>query len=178
MKRSRLWLLALLPLGIAVCGGGDTQDGAAVEDTTQAGTVATAPATTPQEPLPEGNVSGPGTGTAMAPTAGGVMMNAVNNSGVSGAIVLAERGGAPVMVRLMGVQGPGTLQGYVHGGSCENLGGVVAPLEPITVDNTGMGSSTSNVNLALGALTDGNHVVSYHQPGGNPGAPVVCGVLQ
>ena len=176
MKRSGQWMPMLVALVLAACGGAEREG----TDTAQgAGDVATLPATAPRESLPDTNVTGAGTGTATAPTGETIKLNAVGNSGVNGEVTVQGMDGhSRVVVRVTGAKAAGAMQGHVHEGTCEKLGKPVAPLEAITVNETGMGSSTSMVNLGPADLTDGEHVVAFHQPGGKPGAAVVCGVLR
>ena len=79
-----------------------------------------------------------------------------------------------VMVQLSGPM-EGTHDGHIHMGSdCDNLGSVVVPLESVTMGADNMGSSTSTVDLDPMMVMDGNHLVAYHETGGDPGTPVVC----
>jgi hypothetical protein len=126
---------------------------------------------------------GMGTGTA-APGAGmagmtsTVAMRPVGGSGVTGEATLTEAGQqTQVMVRLMGSQAGATHQGHIHQGTCDNVGSVVAPLQPITVDGQGTGTSTSTVDVAMHAAADGQHLIAYHAAGGDPGPPAVCGEI-
>jgi hypothetical protein len=80
-----------------------------------------------------------------------------------------------VVVEVAGSQAGAVHQGQVHAGTCEALGASVAPLLPVTVDARGNGTSATTIAVAIVDLTDAPHAVSFHQAGGNPGPPVVCG---
>ncbi|CAN5640065.1 hypothetical protein BH23GEM6_BH23GEM6_14640 [soil metagenome] len=167
MKRTYLQALALpLVFLLAACPGDDRR-----VDTV--GTVDTPMAA----PGMGTGTAAPGTGT-MAGMTSTVAMRAVGGSGLSGEATLTEAGQqAQVMVRLMGSRAGATHQGHIHQGTCDNLGSVVAPLQPVTVDAQGTGTSTSTVDVAIHAAADGQHLIAYHVAGGDPGAPVVCGEI-
>lgn len=154
MKRSKLWLLAGLPLAFAAaCGGGDDDLGMA--DTTMMGDPAMTPAAAP------------------AMTENRVQMMALNNSGVTGEATFTEEG-QQTQVELMvrGAPANGTHAAHIHTGTCEAQGGVVAPLDSVAVDAGGAGSSTSTVDVALMTVMNGQHYVQAHSAAGDP---VVCG---
>ncbi|HEU0301154.1 MAG TPA: hypothetical protein VFR37_16940 [Longimicrobium sp.] len=170
MKRFRMCALAVLPLALAACGGGDQAEGGS--DTTSvmtpadSGTTATAP--------PPGDSTMPGaTGVAAA-----VTMNAVGNSGVTGQAQFMEHGPGQTMVTVtLNGQGDGARSGHIHQGTCDNPGQVVAPLQDVTLAS-GTGTSITTVSLAYGDVVNGQHVVAYHTGAGeNPGAPAVCGQI-
>jgi hypothetical protein len=50
----------------------------------------------------------------------------------------------------------------------------VAPLTPITTDASGAGEQTGEVAVPLATVMDGNHIILYHEVGGEPGNPVAC----
>lgn len=179
MKLSRWWPLLAVPLALAACGMNDTEaeeddptDGAAADSVATTGTVTAPPAAIVTTPPADSAMAG-------ASTAGtGVTLNPVGGSGVSGDMsATASGGGVTVMVSLRGAKGAGTHQGHVHTGTCDALGGVVAPLQPVTTDAGGSGSSTSTVSVPVATLMNGQHVVSYHEAGGNPGKSVACGAI-
>ncbi|HEV2146677.1 MAG TPA: CHRD domain-containing protein [Longimicrobiaceae bacterium] len=165
MKRSRLWMLALAPLALTACGGGEADaeaDREAVLKDTSAVTVSPVEGAAPADP-----------GMAM----GGentVQLNPVGNSGVSGQAMLSDMNGqTQVRVTLTGAKG--THQGHIHQGTCDSPGPPVAPLEP--VDATGGSSSTATVQVPMSTVMNGQHIIAYHEVGGNPGATIVCGSI-
>ena len=81
--------------------------------------------------------------------------------------------GTELRVTLMGAT-EGVHQGMIHSGTCDAPGEVVAQLQPLTVDATGQGEITSEVTQPLTSFMDGNHIVIYHEAGGEPGQPVAC----
>lgn len=156
MKISRL-MIAVLALGLAGC--------EAEEDDT---TVATLPAEDSVAMDPEHI---PAAGMDVPP--GGIgetlQLQPLDGSGVGGEVTVADRGEqTEVMVRLTGAPANGSHPGHVHTGTCEALGGVVQPLDPITTDGTGTGSMTTNVSVAPMTLMNGQHIVVYHGTGGRP----------
>jgi hypothetical protein len=166
MKRSRLWLAAGLPLVLAACGGGDAEmeDAAVVETADTAAMATTPPAGMPMD-----------TGMAAGGMMGGtVQMSPVGTSGVSGQAVLTDMNGqTQVVVTLTGATG--THQGHIHQGTCDAPGSVVAPLEPVTAGANA--SSTSTVAVPIATVMNGQHIIAYHEAGGEPGAPIVCGAI-
>lgn len=109
-----------------------------------------------------------------------VAMNELSGSGVSGDATVAAgeaSGQSRVVVNLRAARtASGVHQGHIHQGTCDSLGGVVVPLPPITVAG-GVGTASSSVAVDPMSVMDGNHVVAYHEAGGNPGRPVVCGEI-
>jgi hypothetical protein len=170
MNRDLMKLLAFpIMLLTVACNGDDrTADTFGTTDT-----LATTPGTGTATGAPA--MGAPGTGTGMAST---ITLQPVAGSGVSGEATLTEMGQqTQVMVRLMGSQPNATHQGHIHSGTCDNIGSVVAPLQPVQVDGQGSGTSTSTVNVSIHDASDGRHVVAYHEAGGSPGAPAVCGEI-
>lgn len=170
MKTTRLWLLAGLPFALVACGGNDTDaetDAGAVMETADTAAMAPMPPAAPMD-------------TAATAMAGGdtVQLSAVGGSGVGGQAVLTDMSGqTQVMVMLTGTSGTGTHQGHIHQGTCAAPGEVVAPLQPITADGSGGGTMTATVPVPMATVMNGQHIIAYHEAGGNPGSPVVCGAI-
>lgn len=153
------WLLAFAPFVLAACAAPDT-----AEDAETAAEEAPAAEAPPVTPAPE-----PATHMAQ--------FTALNESGTTGQVEIRAVGvGTELRVTLTGAT-EGVHQGMVHAGTCEAPGEVIAQLQPITVDATGIGEATSEVTAALNTVMDGNHVVIYHEAGGEPGAPVTCATI-
>lgn len=168
MRSKRWWILAALPFALVACGGDETDE--VIEDPV----VETDPAVV--APMPAATDTMMTGATAMG---GGVAMNPVGSSGVSGtAEVMAHgEGQTMVMVTLNGPAGAsGTHAGHVHTGTCDSPGGVVAPLENVEMTN-GTGTASSTVDVPMSTVMNGQHIVVYHEAGGSPGTPVVCGAL-
>lgn len=155
----KAWMLALAPFLMAACAAPDT-----AEDTeTAAEEAAPAPETTPTPPPAMEE-----TATHMA------QVTALNESGTTGQVEIRALGeGSELRVTLMGAT-EGAHQGMIHTGTCDAPGEVVAQLQPVTVDATGQGEATSEVTQPLTSVMDGNHIVVYHEAGGEPGQPVAC----
>jgi hypothetical protein len=101
----------------------------------------------------------------------------VEDSPMGGSIYIDGTGDRPIIsVSLRGAV-EGVHQGHVHIGTCDSPGSAVAPLEPIDTNANGNGESITTVELPLQRLTDGAHVVVYHEAGGSPGAPIICGQI-
>jgi hypothetical protein len=168
MKASRLWLAAWVPLALAACGGGDDRDADGADSLTVGAGTDTGFAT-PPPPADTG---------AMDHGASTVQLASVGNSGVTGsAQVAAEGAGVKVTLDLTGARAAGTHQAHIHQGTCEQLGGVEAPLNAVEVDASGNGSSITTVTTPMNTVMDGRHVVSVHEAGGSPGAPIACGAI-
>jgi hypothetical protein len=160
MKTRNLLTLALLPvaIGVLACEGREADHDDMAADS--------APAATDM--------------TMNAPST--FDLNGLNDSGVGGDVAVAPApsgGGAVITINLdASDEKAGTSHDHaamVHSGTCDNVGAVVANLEP--VQNTGAenGSSTTTVDLSTATLMDGQHVIAVHENGGdNPGAIVAC----
>ena len=162
MKSSKAWIALPLVLAFAACGG-DADDGdfAPMADESQE---VMPPATDPGMSSPPAMEAGTGQ-TAM--------FQALGDSGVSGEATITDRGQqTEIMVRLTGGSGAGEHPGHIHSGTCDNVGGVVQPLDAITTDATGTGTMTTTVDLAPMTVMDGQHVIVYHAAGGGP--PITC----
>ena len=111
----------------------------------------------------------PAPSAAMSQTA---QFQEVGQSGITGDVRLAERGAqTEVAVNIRGAASAGNMPGHIHSGTCDAIGSVVQPLEPVSVDAGGSGSATSTVNLNAMSVMDGQHIVVYH---GSDGTPVTC----
>lgn len=167
MKTRKLWMLGAVPFFLAACAAEepelDTTDAVVVDPA--GAPVTPAPVTTPMD---TGMAAG-----AMAGMENRVQMMALNNSGVTGETMFTEMGQqTQVMLRVMGAPANSTHPAHIHEGTCENQGPVVVPLESVTVDGSGIGSSTSTVDVSLATVMNGQHYVQAHDAGGTP---VVCG---
>jgi hypothetical protein len=123
----------------------------------------------------------PGTDPGMTAVPGAMQgqtaqMQPIGDSNVRGEITVTDRGETQteVMVRLTGAPAGTRHPGHVHSGTCDSIGGVVQPLEPIETDAAGTGTMTATLDLPPMQLMDGQHVVVYHGAGG---APVTCGQI-
>lgn len=170
MKTTRLWVLAALPFALAACGGGD-DEAASGADTTAASMDSITTTTSTTMPADTGMSGAQAVGSA-------VTMNAVGTSGVTGQAQFMEHGTGQTMVTVnLTAQGNTTHSGHIHEGTCDAPGKVVAPLQDVTLAN-GTGSSSSTVDIPLGTVMNGQHIVAYHQgQGASAGAPVVCGQI-
>lgn len=158
----KLALLAF-PLMMVGCEADDpTVDTMGTADTT-------AMATSPATGMDTGAAQGMASTVALQPLA---------ESGVSGEATLTETGQQmQVMVRLVGSEPDARHEGHIHQGTCDDIGPVVVPLQPVQVDAQGSGTSTSTVDLPMQDAADGQHLISYHAAGGSPGPPVTCGEI-
>jgi hypothetical protein len=162
MKLARICALVAVPVALAACGSDDrtTDD------------VAIAPATPTMD---AGRPAAPMNGAGMDMS---VNMSPVGNSGVTGqATVTAMGSDTQLMVTLNAPAGGTTHQGHVHEGTCDSPGAVVQALDPITLDGSGNGSMTRTVQIDSNTVMNGRHIIAYHEAGGNPGAPIVCGAI-
>jgi Cu/Zn superoxide dismutase len=160
MKASRFWILVALPIALTACGGDDVDDTATIDmsDTMQ---TATMPMDTAMD-----NMDMAGMST--------IALEPLNDSGASGEAMIHESGdGLEVVVELMGAP-EGERPGHIHAGTCADLGDVVYPLQAVAVGADGTGTSTSSLDVGMGEVADGQHVVNYH---GEGGTPIACGAI-
>jgi hypothetical protein len=119
-------------------------------------------------------------GAAMAamPAPANVALAAKNNSGITGSAVLTRSGDSTsVALTLNGATSGTAYPSHIHFGTCDQPGGVVAPLTSVTAGANGSGSSTTMVaTAALDAARQahGALLVQSHQPNGTPAA---CGAI-
>jgi hypothetical protein len=176
MKLTRVLVLGGLAMA-AACGTEQQRPGAATQTGEPAGQ-ATGTELPPATPAPM-DTGAMATGAPGAST--GITLHALDNSGVTGDARLTEQGQQTmVMVHLTGATAQaqhGVHQGHIHTGSCEALGPVVVPLDPITTGADGTGEMTKTVDNPIATFTDGNHIVVYHVAGGSPGKPITCGAI-
>ena len=177
MRSSRNWLWLVIPI-VAACGVGSDED-VGTEEGFMADTLVDAMGTSDVAVIvPPGGIA-PTSDTAgmAAGTAGGMQtipFTPVGSGGHTGTVMIHPAGQqTQVMVQLSGPQS-GVHQGHIHTGTCDNMGSVVQPLQPVDVPQTGPGSVTSTVDIPPATVMDGQHIVLYHTAGGSPGAPVVC----
>lgn len=109
-----------------------------------------------------------------------VAMEALGGSGVTGDATISEAvdaaGQTVAVINLRAPNGTGVHQGHIHEGTCESIGGVAVALPPVNLA-AGQGTATSTLSVDPMMVMDGNHVVVYHEAGGSPGQPVVCGEI-
>lgn len=99
----------------------------------------------------------------------------LNQSGATGHVMMEETGDQTrVMVHLEGAT-PGNHPGHIHRGTCEQMGEVLIPLQPVTVAANGKGMATSTVTTSIEKLEDGDHIVLYHRA---DGTPIVCAEIE
>src|SRR5690606_15921926 len=137
-------LAGLVAVLLAGCAGDTAQDDLESADMP-------APPATEQAPMAET----PAPSAGMSATA---QFQAVGESGVTGEVRIAERGAqTEVVVTLRGAR-EGSRPGHIHTGTCDAIGAVMQPLEPVTVDASGSGTATSTVNLNAMSVMDGQHI--------------------
>lgn len=106
---------------------------------------------------------------AMGQTA---QLQPVNESGIAGEATVTDRGAdSEIMVRLTGAPANSSHAGHIHSGTCAAIGSVVEPLQEIATDTTGTGTMTASVAIPAMTLSDGQHVIVYHD---TSGAPATC----
>lgn len=156
MRSSRILVaVAALAFATAACADQTAEDDLGIPPATE-----TTPPATPADadPLPEL-----------------VAMQPVGESQLTGSVEIdGDDRIAGINVQINGSTDGAVHQGHIHTGTCDAPGTVVQPLEPITIEEGGEGSSENDVDLTTAAVTDGQHIVVYHEAGGNPGAPALC----
>lgn len=205
-KRSRVLLLALLAavlaVGVAACGGDDsdadsadeaaqTVDDAAGDATDAAGDVAEDAGDVAGDAADEAGQAaedaGEATGDAVqdageAVEAAGddalgdtvtVDLDEQSSSGVSGEARISESDGQlEVSVTLDGDDGSSPRPAHIHAGSCDELGDVVYPLE-----DAGESPSTSTVDATLEELVDGDFAINVHESAEALENYIACGSI-
>jgi hypothetical protein len=161
MRLPRRWLGLPLAALLAACPQERTEtDTVFLDDPMTPGQegVAPAPTMTP-EPM------------AMSESA---QLQELQGSGIGGDVVVTARGAqTEVTVRLTNAPPNSTLPGHIHSGTCQNIGGVVQGLEPITTDATGAGTMTATASVQPMTAMDGQHIIVYH----SAGAPATCAAI-
>ncbi|MGH7504601.1 MAG: hypothetical protein ACRELX_03080 [Longimicrobiales bacterium] len=165
-RLATLSLVLALPFAVVAC---DTA-GDVAEDAQDAVDETGTPAATPAPVTPP---AAPDMEAIVAPA------TALNDSGVMGEVTIDDDGEtqSTVMVTLTGSAAGAVHQGMIHAGTCDNIGEVVSPLDPITIGDEGEGEVTTTVPVPLMTVSDGTHVVAYHEANGTPGAPITCAAI-
>lgn len=105
-------------------------------------------------------------------------MNSVGGSQVTGDVEIDDQAGQlMVNVHLTNSSDGAVHQGHIHTGTCEAPGAVVQPLGEVTIGADGTGMSENTVTADITTLLDGQHVVAFHEAGGEPGATIVCAAI-
>lgn len=162
--RTTLWFALAVPVALVACER-RTETNVSTTDTTM--TTTQTETTTMATPAP-------------APSGGEMRatFEPLNNSGVRGeATFMAKGDSTQITVRLTGAPAGGTHQGHIHRGTCQNIGDVVAALDPITIGSDGTGTMTKTVPIPIATVMNGQHVIAYHEAGGNPGKWVTCAAI-
>lgn len=146
-------------LMLGACAGGDDAADPVAGDTTLSTTPVPAPVTTP------------GQGTA----ANRIAFTPVGGSTLAGDVgVDGDDNGTRIDVTIRNSADGAVHKGHVHSGTCSTIGGVVAPLDDVTVDGDREGNAQAQVQIPMATVMNGQHIVVYHEAGGTPGAPAVC----
>ncbi|MGI9179989.1 MAG: CHRD domain-containing protein [Longimicrobiaceae bacterium] len=165
MKTIKICSVAALALTLAACPATDDRDaGFAAGDTLMRDT--------PMAGAAPGTMAGDTMGMGMSER---VELGELNNSGVTGeAMINPQNGDTRVVLTVRGARPNATVQAHIHRGSCDTQGPVAAPLEAVNTDATGMGTSTSTVNVPGMTVMNGQHYVQAHTAGADPGPPTAC----
>lgn len=101
-------------------------------------------------------------------------LNPWQNSGESGQVMLTPVGGTQTQVTVSFTGKSGPHVGFLHSGSCQDMGAVVATLGALDVGASGTGTRTVTVDVPLSTLRDGHHFIAVHEANGTPGNAVAC----
>jgi hypothetical protein len=141
----------------------------ATATTTAATATATPPDATAQS-TPEDGTGGAISGDEPTAT---IALQELNDSGVSGTVVLTGQGAATkVSILLSGVVTGGHIA-HLHDGTCAAPGEYTYTLTPISAE----GTSETIVNLTIEQLLGGNYMINVHPSEDNWDAWMVCGEL-
>ena len=142
-----------LALLVGACAGGDEE-----ADTTLAMT----PAADSMTPAP-------------APASNAIAFAPVGGATVTGEVEIDGDGAkTEVDVTIRNSVDGAVHQGHIHSGNCAAPGPIVAPLPAITIDGDRDGDADATLDLPTATVMNGQHIVAYHEAGGNPGATILC----
>jgi len=101
----------------------------------------------------------------------------VSSTKVTGSATIEAAGtGIRVVVKLNGLNPNQQSAGHIHTGKCGQQGNVIFPLNNISADASGTGSSdTSLPNVSYSEVTNGTYYVQYHIQVSPPGRQISCG---
>lgn len=103
-----------------------------------------------------------------------IPLKTLENSGRSGEAVVKNGGQLEISVILAGVPKNNDMEKvYIREGSCENLGGIKYPLNPISENK----SVTVLSGTTLEDIVNKKYVINVHQTLGNVDKEVACGNL-
>jgi hypothetical protein len=92
------------------------------------------------------------------------------------ATITAVDSGIRVNVKLTGLNPNQQSAGHIHTGKCGQQGNVVIPLNNISADASGAGSSETTLpNASFNEVTNGTYYVQYHIQVSPPGRQISCG---
>lgn len=107
-----------------------------------------------------------------------IQLSGVGDSPITGDVEIDDEDGRTTLnVHLRGSTAGSVHKGHVHTGTCDAPGEAVAPLADITIGDNGEGTSENDLDLPMMTVMNGQHIVAYHEAGGDPGAPVVCAAI-
>ncbi len=95
-------------------------------------------------------------------------------SGESGSVTFAPLTPEQTQIQAQLTGKPGPHLGFLHAGSCQQMGDVIAQLGALNVAASGTGTLTTTVNVPLSTLRDGHHFIAFHEANGTPGNAVAC----
>ena len=117
-------------------------------------------------------------GTALAQTAAMATLTPTGGSRLSGAATLTAQGNQTmVTVRITGGTPNSTHPNHIHTGRCENVGGIVHPLNDLATDAQGNATGTTMVNAPLASVAGGNNSIMAHAGPAMPTPGVACGTI-
>ncbi|CAN5795785.1 hypothetical protein BH23GEM3_BH23GEM3_05510 [soil metagenome] len=162
-----LYMTLAAVLGVAACGADDT---------------------TPREELAIASQEDRGyrtdqpAGVVAVPDTGGITLTGnlaeMNNSGTSGTVTLrGVHGQTELLLSLRGAQ-PGTsVRPTIHRGLCDEVGEPVRQLEPVEMEQTGIGTATITVETPVQQVADGRHSVRIYPEQGFQSPPLACAAI-
>ncbi|HEV3052524.1 MAG TPA: hypothetical protein VGX50_19590 [Longimicrobium sp.] len=165
---------AALCLGMAACGGGDSEENAGNGGEGGPGTANTSGV--------EGQQAAPEVQNIPRPeqTMAAGRLSPVNNSGVTGSVNLRDVGGqTEVSLNVTGIsEGNQQLQGAIVQGTCEQSGSEVAPVGPIPVGAGNIATLTDTLPVPVGTVLNGQHALIIKGQNAGPATPpLACSPL-
>ncbi|WP_420127767.1 hypothetical protein [Longimicrobium sp.] len=177
MTIARATAAALLCIGTAACGGGggeEAENGGQAAEASQSGTGAGAPAAGAAAAPGVHNVPGPGQTLASG------RLSPVNNSGVNGSANFKAVGEqTEISLNVTGATAANQqMQGSIVQGTCEQNGGEVAPVGPITLGTGNIATLTDTIPLPIATLLNGGTALLIKGQNAGPATPpLACSAL-
>lgn len=107
-----------------------------------------------------------------------ILLSPQSGTNVTGKAVITDDGNGQITVVLSGANMISGLHlAHIHSGTCQQQGPIVYPLESLTANADGSGSSTTIIKAKYSDVINGNFYINIHGITGTPGAVASCGQI-